>query len=137
LEPVFYVPDETRPLEQVGKAGKYEFVPNWELHTPTTVALREGYEASWFTYQILLAHGVAKEVARVCLPVGIYSSMYATCNPRSLMHFLSLRTKDPLSMFPSYPQWEIEQVAKAMEEQFAFLYPITYENFVSNGRVAP
>ena len=35
------------------------------------------------------AAGVAREVARAVLPVGLFSSMYATCNARSLMHFLA------------------------------------------------
>ena len=47
--------------------------------------------------QVLLDAGIAKEVARIILPVGIYKTQYATCNPRSLMHFLSLRTKDERS----------------------------------------
>ena len=41
----------------------------------------------------MLAAGVAREVARIVLPLTIYSSMYVTMNARSLMNFLSLRTK--------------------------------------------
>lgn len=52
-----------------------------------------------------------REVARTVLPVGIYSSMYATCNARALMNFLSLRRRSEASTFPSFPQQEIEMVA--------------------------
>ena len=63
--------------------------------------------------------------------------MYATCNARSLMSFLSLRTKDNESHFPSYPQREIEMVAEKMEAEWARLMPITHACFVANGRVSP
>ena len=138
LEPVFYVPEDHRPLIQVGKPGHYEFVPNtWQMAEITRDRLHGAYVEAFATYQNLLNLGVAKEVARACLPVGIYSSMYATCNPRSLMNFLSLRTKDEDSTFPSYPQYEIELVARGMEEHFERQWPITYESFNNNGRVAP
>jgi thymidylate synthase (FAD) len=71
------------------------------------------------------------------LPVGIFTSYFATCNARSLMHFLSLRTISEGSTFPSFPQREIEMVAEQMEELFAAHMPITHAAFVKNGRVAP
>jgi len=67
----------------------------------------------------MLEAGVAREVARGVLPVNIYSSMYVTMNARALMNFLSLRTKREGTVFPSYPQREIEMVAEQMEEWFA------------------
>ena len=63
----------------------------------------------------MLAAGVAREVARAVLPVGLFSSMYATCNARSLMHFLGLRTQHELAKVPSFPQREIEMVGEKME----------------------
>ena len=41
--------------------------------------------------------------------------MYATCNARSLMHFLGLRTQHELAAVPSFPQREIEMVGEQME----------------------
>ena len=63
----------------------------------------------------MLAAGVAREVARAVLPVALFSSMYATCNARSLMHFLGLRTQHELAKVPSFPQREIEMVGEKME----------------------
>lgn len=138
LPPMFYVPDEDRPLVQEGKPGAYEFVKGtnqqWVL---STAAMRSSYEECYETYLWLLERNVAKEVARMVLPVGIYSAQFATCNARSLMAFLSLRTKREDSKFPSYPQREIEMVAEKMEEVFADLFPLTYRSFNENGRVAP
>jgi thymidylate synthase (FAD) len=63
--------------------------------------------------------------------------MYATCNARALMHFLSLRTKREESSYPSFPQREIEMVAEQMEEHFAHAMPLTHAAWNRNGRVAP
>jgi thymidylate synthase (FAD) len=98
-----------------------------------TLAYQEAYDS----YQGMLKAGVAREVARSVLPVGLFSSMYVTTNARALMHFLSLRTTHPDAKVKSYPQREIEMVAEQMEAEWARLMPITYEAFNKNGRVAP
>lgn len=138
LRPVFYVPAPERRLVQQGKPGAYDFVEGTSeqydvVVEQTTAACRAAYAA----YQQMLDAGVAREVARIVLPVGTYSSMYVTMNARALMNFLSLRTKHPESHFPSFPQREIEMVADLMEEQWAEIMPLTHAAFVGNGRVAP
>lgn len=138
LDAVFYVPPPERPLVQVGKPGHYEFVPGDDAQYKATLeSMQYAYESAYDQYRLMLDNGVAKEVARQVLPVATYSAMYWTCNPRSLMAFLSLRTKDESSTFPSYPMWEIEQPTRQMEALFAEHFPLTYESFCKNGRVAP
>jgi thymidylate synthase (FAD) len=138
LRPVFYVPGEDRKLIQVGKPGAYEFEDGTAEQTAlvqqeTMAVTRAAYES----YQRMLEAGVAREVARIVLPVNIYSSMYVTMNSRALMNFLSLRTKREGTHFPSFPQREIEMVAEKMEDFWAKTMPLTYESFNENGRVAP
>ncbi|MFI1221804.1 MULTISPECIES: FAD-dependent thymidylate synthase [unclassified Streptomyces] len=138
LEPVFYVPGTSRKLVQQGRPGKYVFVQGTEeQYDVTTRAMEESYRASYAAYQEMLAEGVAREVARAVLPVGLFSSMYATCNARSLMHFLGLRTQHELAKVPSFPQREIEMVGEEMEARWAELMPLTHAAFNKNGRVAP
>ncbi|MFB7476645.1 FAD-dependent thymidylate synthase [Kitasatospora sp. NPDC056184] len=138
LQPVFYVPGEERRLVQQGRPGRYEFVEGTpEQHATVTSSMEAAYREAYGRYQEMLEAGVAREVARAVLPVGLYSSMYATCNARSLMHFLSLRTKRENSAVPSFPQREIEMVAERMEEQWAELMPLTHAAFEKHGRVAP
>lgn len=138
LQPVFYVPAAERKLVQQGKPGRYEFVEGTpEQHKVTVEAMEDSYRKSYESYREMLAAGVAREVARAVLPVGLFSSMYATCNARSLMHFLSLRTKRENSAVPSFPQREIEMVAEQMERQWAELMPLTHAAFEKHGRVAP
>jgi thymidylate synthase (FAD) len=138
MRPVFYVPAPSRNLVQVGKAGAYDFIPGDA--SLTELAVESGKAVATFAYaeyQRQLAGGVAREVARTVLPLSLYSSMYVTMNARSLMNFLSLRTKRPDSHFPSFPQREIEMVAELMEEAWKPLMPLTHAAFEAGGRVAP
>jgi thymidylate synthase (FAD) len=138
LHPEFYIPAPNRPFVQFGKPGHYEFkLGDPEIYQMMVQAKKRSYMTAWKSYQQQLVWGVAKEIARTDLPVGIYSQMYVTCNMRSLMSFLSLRTKREDSTFPSYPQAEIEMVADQMEEFAKQLFPVTLETFDNNGRVAP
>lgn len=138
LEPVFYVPDRNRKLVQQGKPGAYTFVDGDECQTILARdAAVDMAETAYYKYEEMLDKGIAREVARMVLPVNIYSSMYVTMNARSLMNFLSLRTQREGTHFPSFPQREIEIVAEQMEMLFAELMPITYDCFNKNGRVAP
>jgi thymidylate synthase (FAD) len=138
LNPVFYVPDLERNLVQVGKPGAYTFEEGTHHQYATVVAGIQGTCAqAWTDYQSMLKAEIAREVARVVLPVNTYSSMYVTMNARALMNFLSLRTMREGTHFPSFPQREIEMVAEKMEEFFAEKMPLTYAAFNKNGRVAP
>jgi thymidylate synthase (FAD) len=138
LSPVFYVPDADRKLIQIGKAGAYTFVDGTKEQLEITeAAMKEAYTLAYKQYQVMLDAGIAREVARAVLPVGLYSSMYVTMNARALMNFLSLRTAREGSHFPSYPQREIEMVAEKMEVEFARLMPLTHAAFEKSGRVTP
>ena len=138
LEPVFYVPDESRKLVQTGKPGAYVFVEGKPKQLKAVVkSTHKANELAYEQYEKMLDAGVAREVARGVLPVNLYSSMYVTMNARALMNFLSLRTTREGTHFPSFPQREIEMVAEQMDESFAKKMPLTYESFNKNGRVAP
>ncbi len=138
LSPVFYIPDADRKLIQIGKAGAYTFVDGTKEQLEITeAAMKEAYTLAYKQYQVMLDAGIAREVARAVLPVGLYSSMYVTMNARALMNFLSLRTAREGSHFPSYPQREIEMVAEKMEVEFARLMPLTHAAFEKSGRVTP
>ncbi|MCX4587810.1 FAD-dependent thymidylate synthase [Streptomyces sp. NBC_01481] len=138
LQPVFYVPGQQRKLVQEGRPGKYVFIDGSpEQHKVVSDAMIDSYRRSYETYKEMLDEGIAREVARAVLPVGLFSSMYATCNARSLMHFLGLRTQHELAKVPSFPQREIEMVGEKMEQHWAKLMPLTYAAFNANGRIAP
>ncbi|MFB7782041.1 FAD-dependent thymidylate synthase [Streptomyces vinaceus] len=138
LEGLFYVPSSDRALLQVGKPGAYSFKNGSDAHFARMASnLLGAYGEALSAYKDMLKAGIAREVARMALPVGLFTSYYATCNARSLMHFLSLRTISEESRFPSFPQREIEMVADQMEASFRESMPNTHAAFVAHGRVAP
>lgn len=134
----FYIPAKDRAVYNDGTKMKPKFVENvfddWE-------SLEKGHKrvvnAAWYEYRRQLASGVANEVARMVLPLNIYSQMYWTVNARSLMNFLSLRVESDDSTVRSYPQYEIHLGAEKIEKEFAGRMPFTHRAFVDNGRVAP
>jgi thymidylate synthase (FAD) len=138
LDPAFYVPGPERKLVQVGKAGAYSFEDGTkQQHEIVRAETETASRAAYAAYEAMLRAGVAREVARIVLPLNIYSSAYVTMNARGLMNFLSLRRRSPDSRYPSFPQREIEMVAERYEEEWGALMPLTHAAFVANGRVAP
>jgi thymidylate synthase (FAD) len=135
LEPLFWVPDQNRKLRQVGKASSYTLVDGEPEDFPhATESLEYAYGVAYGEYEAMLRMGIAREVARAVLPVGIFTSFYATMNARNLMHFLTLRVDDERNEIPTHPQAEIQEVAAKMEHLFAEVMPETHAAFVANGR---
>ena len=124
LEPIFWLPDNHRPILQSGKVGAYTFVKGTdEQYEIINEEMVEAYRAAWYAYKNMLAAGIAPEVARAVLPVGVYTRFYVTMNPRNVMQFLTLRN-DPNA------QQEIREVAAKIEEEFAKAMPLTYRAYV-------
>lgn len=138
LAPEFYWPSVERPLVNVGTSAKPQMAPA-EPHVTeeTRNILSESYLRAWDDYQDLLALGIAKEVARLVLPVGIMTTMYATANLRAWMHFIALRTYNEDAVHVSRPQREIEMAAEKIEKILTGLFPVSMESFRKHGRVAP
>ena len=131
IDEAFYVPALEDVRTQVGKPGSYTFeaVP-MDLAEKTRGTIEESYRAAYAAYESMLADGVAKEVARSVLPVGIMTEFFWTLNARSLMNFLSLRNQE-------HAQREIRRYAEAAESLFETRMPITHRHFVEHGRKAP
>jgi thymidylate synthase (FAD) len=127
----FYVPAAGDVRTQVGKPGAYTFEPvGAELAEQVREGIEASYAESFARYRQLLEEGIAKEVARTVLPVGLYTEFYWSLNARSLMNFLSLRNAPTA-------QREIQLYAEATEKHFAQAMPITHDAFIAQGRTAP
>jgi thymidylate synthase (FAD) len=140
LEPVFYLPPPHRPMMR--PEGFRSSRPSFDVATADeyyqiTETLIGGYAEAYGRYEALLGLGVDRGLARDVLGVGIYSACYCTANPRSILHFLELRTNRPDARRPSKPLWEIEQAALKLEAIFARRWPVTYSAWLDNGRCAP
>lgn len=122
-------PEEVRT--QVGKPGSYVF-DRMSLNDAESIiaTIEDSYDRSYAAYQQLLSTGVAKELARMVLPMGTYTEFYWTVNARSLMNFLSLRTAETA-------QFEIREFANAVNYLFEWAMPHTANAWNQNNRVAP
>ena len=87
--------------------------------------LREDAERAYADYEAMLnleGGGLARELARMNLPLNIYTQWYWKIDLLNLMHFLSLRA-DP------HAQYEIRVYADAMLETVKRWVPTTYRAF--------
>ena len=119
MEDEFYVPARFR--KQLSKDYLYE-----DLDEDTNQFLQErmtsAFQKSYRLYQVLLAKGVAKEQARIVLPLALYTQFYWTVNARSLMNFLRLRAD-------VHAQWEIRAYANVIIEIYHQKMPWCHEAF--------
>lgn len=138
-ESVFYVPTEYRLQSKSNKQGSvlatdenvdpsYLDATAWN---DTALSLVEDAVSYAFEqYERLIDMGVAKEMARMILPLNLYTKFYMTVNARALMNFLSLRAAEDA-------QWEIRQYALAMKGMFAEAMPLTFNAWQANEYIAP
>nr|WP_276318747.1 FAD-dependent thymidylate synthase [Marinitoga lauensis] len=119
----FYIPDHIRIQDTVNKQGSIK-TNDEHMQNKAINIINYTYDYLFETYNKLLEMGVAREMARMILPVGQYTQFYWTVNTRSLMNFLNLRAD-------SHAQWEIQQYAVALAEVFKEKLPWTYEAFMN------
>jgi len=127
--PEFYIPSEFRQPGLTNKQGSEplnDTAANEWLNTEFSKWSIKAFDE----YLYLLRQGLAKEMARMVLPLNLYTEFYWTVNARSLMNFLSLRTGEDA-------QWEIQMYAKAIEPMFDAIMPMTHKAWIDNGRIAP
>lgn len=128
LEPRFYIPRDSRPLQQTGKVGHYQFSQGTdEQISDVRASLFHVYDYAYKRYYDLLRWGIAKEVARMCLPVGLMTQFYATANLRNWLNFLALRTDE-------HAQYEIRIAADKIESLLAKVAPMTMSAWREHGR---
>jgi len=116
----FYIPQKFRVQDTINKQGS---IISDKLNDEDLLKEYENsINSSFKSYKYLLKNGVAREMARMVLPVSQYTQYYWTINSRSLLNFLKLRMDE-------HAQWEIRQYAKAIATIFEKLMPWTWEAF--------
>lgn len=117
----FYFPEKWRAQSRTNKQGS-EPSPAIDDGTERESLMRTCNQAM-VAYRQALERGVAKEMARLHLPVNVYTSFYWTVNARNLMAFIKLRSE-------KHAQWEIRQYSNALWQLFAPAMPWTAEAFL-------
>ena len=116
----FYVPTKWRKQDTKNKQGSEE---SKELpHDYFSLCLQESYAAAYKAYEAMLANGIAREMARIVLPVGIYTEIQCVWDMKNLLHFITLRDD-------SHAQAEIQEYSRAIKSICAKLFPWTMEAY--------
>ena len=122
----FYVPtlDEVRKQSRSNNQGGEERFRIDEAEEVQTAQefldFLKDVEALYPRYMKLTEKGVSRELARMGLPVSIYTEWYWKCDLHNLLRFLSLR-------MDSHAQEEIQAYARAMHALIEPIVPITLE----------
>ncbi len=116
----FHVPDKWRKQDTKNKQGSLESsdLPHEEISRRFDQYYKDGYEL----YEWALGMGVAREQARECLPVALYTEIRVVCDLHNLMHFMGLRLAPDA-------QLEIRLTAQAMYDIAKELFPWSVEAF--------
>jgi thymidylate synthase (FAD) len=119
----FYVPDDTRVQAQSAdnKQGSGASLPT-DIARRVLKLIADGQERAYRDYKALIDDEVARELARINLPLSLYTEWYWQIDLHNLFHFLRLRL-DP------HAQYEIREYALAMARCAQAVAPLAYEAF--------
>jgi thymidylate synthase (FAD) len=127
----FYIPKEWRGQDAKNKQGSLEnqdwnyesdFGTGWTWNKEFSRHLSDHCDSSYQLYQQMINWGIAREMARMVLPVNIYTEIYACWDLKNLLHFITLRED-------SHAQSEIQEYARAIKEILYNFFPWTLEAF--------
>ena len=116
LKPEFFFPDKVRIPDPANRQGSVE-VDSGLFALDANYSL--AYDAAWTSYETMLEHGVARELARAVLPVGIYSEMIVTGNLLNWAKFWKLRVSPDA-------QLEIRKYAEAIGDELDKIAPLSF-----------
>ncbi|MDX1645641.1 MAG: FAD-dependent thymidylate synthase [Longimicrobiales bacterium] len=127
---LFYMPDREQFALQSrsNKQGREGDVPD-ETYLEAVERWEKLRRDAGDAYGWLLEEDVAREIARIDLPVSTYTQWYWKIDLHNLLHFLTLRV-DPRA------QWEIQQFARVIAAMVKRVAPLSYEAWIDYDLVA-
>jgi thymidylate synthase (FAD) len=122
---LFYTPDEAQLQTQSrrnnqGRSGQTVAADVYAEATRRWTAIRRD---SMDTYGWLTANEVARELARIDLPLSTYTQWYWKIDLHNLLHFLTLRVD-------AHAQWEIQAYGRVMAGMLERVAPLSYEAWI-------
>ena len=125
LPMLFYTPPDDQLLVQ--NTGNHQGRGN----APLPPELRDEAKRRWqdmrsqtcATYEWLTGHDVARELARIDLPLSTYTQWYWKIDLHNLLHFLTLRVD-------RHAQWEIQQYGRVMAGMLKRVAPLSFEAWI-------
>lgn len=124
MEEEFFVPSASEIAAQSSdnKQGRSDEPVDDETARFVTELFAEEQQRSYRSYEALLERGIARELARVNLPLSLYTQWYWQIDLHNLFRFLALR-------MDSHAQREIRAYADVMFEIARTVCPIAAEAF--------
>jgi len=110
-EKMFYLPTVGR-LQDTKNRQNSIFTEDQRFTNEMVATMEQAYICARDAYEDLINQGVAKEVARFVLPEGVYTRLYVTGNPRSFIHYCTVRDDQGVA------QWEHVELARAIHSVF-------------------
>lgn len=119
----YYYPeiDAVRAQSTTNKQGRGEKLIEAEVHDFRKTIDYEAH-GSFKAYKHHIDVGIARELARIQLPLSTYTEKVWQMNLHNLLHFLKLRTD-------SHAQYEIQCYANVIESIVAELFPLVYKSW--------
>ena len=119
---LFYEPprDHFAHQSSVNNQGRETEPASAEVHAAAVARWQELRRQAADTYGWLLAEDVARELARIDLPLSTYTQWYWKIDLHNLLHFLTLRVDD-------HAQWEIQEYGRVMAGMLQRVAPLAYE----------
>jgi thymidylate synthase (FAD) len=118
---LFYRPDQAQfgLQSRSNRQGRDQVAPRevWEEAVSRWERLRAESSA---TYAWLLQEDLARELARIDLPLSTFTQWYWKIDLHNLLHFLSLRAD-------AHAQWEIREYARVMAGMVKRVAPLSFE----------
>jgi len=114
--------NQWRTQNSLNKQGSSEEILSLiegELHSKQQKNLQE---LVFEDYQERLKHKISREIARVDLPLSLYTEIYWQMDLKNLLHFLKLRLDD-------HSQKELRLYAKVIADIVKIWCPFTWESF--------
>lgn len=123
----FYVPEAEKvaPQSKDNKQGRASEAFDSEIANKIINQLEEGQKSAYENYSELLDAGLAREIARINLPLSLYTEFYWEMDLHNLFHFLKLR-------LDSHAQYEIRVYAEVMLEMCKKVAPMATESFINH-----
>lgn len=120
----FYIPELSDISFQSSdnKQGRSDEEVPAEIKEKVIELLKEDQNRAYKNYKTLLDDNVARELARINLPLSLYTEWYWQIDLHNLFHFLRLR-------LDGHAQKEIRVYAEAMYEVASKVCPIAFEAF--------
>jgi thymidylate synthase (FAD) len=122
---LFYTPEaaQLQTQSQKNNQGRSGQTVAGDVHAEAVRRWGDIRRASTETYEWMTGSEIARELARIDLPLSTYTQWYWKIDLHNLLHFLTLRVD-------GHAQWEIQEFGRVMAGMLKRVAPLSYEAWI-------